>query len=69
MSCEVEVVKTTLSIKNLTLTKICEVTLVTFPAGYAQALHSVLLSCELNEGGAEFGGFTRKIVRTLTHHS
>ncbi|XP_017316260.1 coiled-coil domain-containing protein 15 isoform X3 [Ictalurus punctatus] len=39
------------------------------PKGYAQALHSVLLSCELNEGGAEFGGFTRKIVRTLTHHS
>ncbi|XP_053474585.1 coiled-coil domain-containing protein 15 isoform X3 [Ictalurus furcatus] len=39
------------------------------PKGYAQALHSVLLSCELNEGGAGFGGFTRKIVRTLTHHS
>ncbi|KAB5522633.1 hypothetical protein PHYPO_G00161750 [Pangasianodon hypophthalmus] len=39
------------------------------PKAYAQALHSVLLSCELNEGGAGLGGFTRKIMRTLTHHS
>ncbi|KAK3509119.1 hypothetical protein QTP70_020230 [Hemibagrus guttatus] len=36
---------------------------------YAQALHSVLLSCELCEGGTGPGGFSRKIVRTLTHHS
>ncbi|KAM9440851.1 uncharacterized protein ccdc15 [Clarias gariepinus] len=39
------------------------------PKAYAQALHSVLLSCELNEGGAGLGDFPRKIVRTLTHHS
>ncbi|KAG7314534.1 hypothetical protein KOW79_021837 [Hemibagrus wyckioides] len=37
------------------------------PKAYAQALHSVLLSCELCDGGAGPGGFTRKIVRTLTH--
>ncbi|KAF7688843.1 coiled-coil domain-containing protein 15 isoform X1 [Silurus meridionalis] len=39
------------------------------PKGYAQALHSVLLSCELNEGDARHGGFIRKIVHTLTHQS
>ncbi|XP_060719578.1 coiled-coil domain-containing protein 15 isoform X1 [Tachysurus vachellii] len=38
------------------------------PKAYAQALHSVLLSCEPCEGGAGPGGLTRKIVRTLAHH-
>ncbi|XP_060769337.1 coiled-coil domain-containing protein 15 isoform X2 [Neoarius graeffei] len=39
------------------------------PKSYAQALLSVLLSCELNEGDAGRRSFTRKIVRTLAHHS
>ncbi|XP_047665564.1 coiled-coil domain-containing protein 15 isoform X3 [Tachysurus fulvidraco] len=39
------------------------------PKAYAQALHSVLLSCEPCEGGAGPGGLTRKIVHTLAHNS
>ncbi|XP_062844983.1 coiled-coil domain-containing protein 15 [Trichomycterus rosablanca] len=40
------------------------------PKGYAQVLHSVLLSCELNEGSAGYSrGFTRKIIHTLSHQN
>ncbi|TSP36121.1 Coiled-coil domain-containing protein 15 [Bagarius yarrelli] len=39
------------------------------PKAYAQALHAVLLSCELYQGSAGPGGFARKIMRTLTHHN